>query len=95
MLGDSIFNPGLNYNVFTSPPPVGELAHEGASIIIHKSLQHFPIPLDTPLQAVALSVFLNRNISVCSLDLPPSLNFDLHDLQNLVGQLPVPFFTLR
>ena len=66
MLGDSIFNPGLNYNVFNSPPPAGERAHGGASIIIHKSLQHSPISLDTPLQAVALSVLLNRKISVCS-----------------------------
>ena len=94
MLGDSIFNPGLNYNVFNSPPPAGERAHGGASIIIHKSLQHSPIPLDTPLQAVALSVLLNRKISVCSLYLPPSLHFDLHDLQSLVDQLPAPFFLL-
>ena len=94
MLGDSIFNPGLNYNVFDSPPPTGERAHGGASIIIHKSLQHSPIPLDTPLQAVALSVLLNRKISVCSLYLPPSLDFDLHDLQSLVDQLPVSFLLL-
>ena len=94
MLGDSIFNPGLNYNVFNSPPPTGEHAHGGASIIIHNSLQHSPIPLDTPLQAVALSVLLNRKISVCSLYIPPSLDFDLHDLQSLVDQLPVPFLLL-
>ena len=94
MLGDSIFNPGLNYNVFNLPPPTSERAHGGASIIIHKSLQHSPIPLDTPLQAVALSVLLNRKISVCSLYLPPNLDFDLHDLQSLVDQLPVPFLLL-
>ena len=94
MLGDSIFSPGLNYNVFNSPPPTGECAHGGASIIIHNSLQHSPIPLDTPLQAVALSVLLNRKISVCSLYLPPSLDFGLHDLQSLVDQLPVPFLLL-
>ena len=94
MLGDSIFNPGLNFNVFNSPPPTGERAHGGASVIIHKSLQHSPIPLDTPLQAVALSVLLNRKISVCSLYLLPSLDFDLHDLQSLVDQLPVPFLLL-
>ena len=82
MLGDSIFNPGLNYNVFNLPTPTGEFAHGGASIVIHKSLQHSPIPLDTSLQAVALSVLLNRKISVCSLYLPPSLEFDLHDLQS-------------
>ena len=60
MLGHSIFNPGLNYNVFNSPPPAGECAHGGASIIIPNSLQHSPIPLDTPLQAVALSSAANK-----------------------------------
>ena len=88
MVGDSIFNPGLNYNGFNSLPPTGEGAHGGVPIIIHKSLQH------SPLQAVALSVLLNRKISVCSLYLPPSLDFDLHDLQSLVDQLPVPFLLL-
>ena len=94
MLGDPIFNPGLNYNVFNSPPPTGERAHGDASIIIHKSSQHSPIPLDTLLQAVAPSVLLNRKISICSLYLPPSLGFDLHDLQSLVDHLRVPFLLL-
>ena len=37
---------------------------------------------------------MNRKISVCSLHLPRSLDFDLHDLQSLVDQLPVPFLLL-
>ena len=56
-LGNSFFNPGLNYTIFNSPPPVGVRAHGGAAIIVNKSLQHSTIQLNTTLQAVALCFF--------------------------------------
>ena len=37
-LGPEVFNPGLNYSIFSSAPPAGDSAHGGAAIIVHKSL---------------------------------------------------------
>ena len=94
MLGNYTFNPGLDYKIFNSPPPAGERAHGGAAIIVNKSLQHSLISLNTTLQSVAVSVLLDRMITVCSLYLPPDLDFNIRDIQNLIDQLPAPFLLL-
>ena len=94
MLGNSLYNPGMNFNIFNSPPPLGDRAHGGAAIIVSKSLQHSIIPLNTSLQAVALSVVLDRRITVCSVYLPPNLDFNIVNMQLLINQLPAPFLLL-
>ena len=94
MLGNYTFNPGLDYKIFNSPPPAGERAHGGAAIIVNKSLQHSLISLNTTLQSVAVSVLFDRMITVCSLYLPPDLDFNISDIQNLIDQLPAPFLLL-
>ena len=63
-LGPEVFNPGLNYNIFSSAPPAGDRAHGGAAIIVHKSLQYSPLPIVTDLQAVALTVVLDKQITI-------------------------------
>ena len=93
MLGNSSYNPGLNYSIFNSSP-VGGGTHGGAAIIVKNSLQHSKIALNTNLQAVALSVILDKRITVCSLYLPPHLVFNIRDVQSLINQLPTPFLLL-
>ena len=94
MLGTDNFNPGLNYNIFDCAAPAGGRAHGGAAVIIKKSLQHSLINLNTSLQAVALRVILEREVTVCSLYLPPKVTFNITDIQNLIDQLPTPFLIL-
>lgn len=94
MLGNSPYNPGLNYSIFKSYPPTGDRAHGGAAIIINKSLQHSTIQLNTTLQAVAISVILEKRITICSLYLPPDLAFNIGDIQSLIDQLPAPLLLL-
>ena len=94
MLGNSSYNPGMNFNIFNSPPPPGDRAHGGAAVIVSKSLQHTRVPLNTNLQAVALSIILDRTITVCSVYLPPDLDFNIIDVQILINQLPAPFLLL-
>ena len=93
-LGTDSFNPGLNYVLYRSPPPASDRAKGGAAIIIKKSLQHSLLKLNTHLQAVAIQVILDRQLTICSLYLPPDLTFNVNDLQVLVNQLPSPFLIL-
>ena len=65
-LDPEIFNPGLNCNIFSSAPPAGDHSRRGAAIIVHKSLQYSPLPVVTDLQAVALTVVLDKQITICS-----------------------------
>ena len=55
---------------------------------------HSHIPLNTNLQAVAVSITLHRVITLCSIYIPPSSRLSLKDLDDLVPQLPSPFILL-
>ena len=83
-LGPEVFNPELNYNLFSSAPPAGDRAHGGAAIIVHKSLQYSPLPIVTDLQAVALTVILDKQITICSIYLPPRAAFTNAEIQFLL-----------
>jgi len=50
--------------------------------------------LNTPLQAVAARVTLNKVVTFCSIYLPPSDHIAKTDLINLIEQLPSPSFVL-
>ena len=93
-LGLGTYNPGLDYNIFTSPPVLSDRAKGGAAVICSKSLQHSPISLTTTLQAVAVQLILDKTITVCSIYLPPDLVLNKNELQNLISQLPAPFLLL-
>ena len=93
-LGDGMFNLGLNYSLYRSAPPAGDRAKGGAAVAVHKRLQHSAIALNTNLQAVAVRVTLEKEITICSIYLPPDFNYSVADVQFLINQLPGPFFLL-
>lgn len=93
-LDPETFNPGLNYEISTSTPTVGDWMHGLAAIIVSKSLEYSPVALSTNLQAVALRIILDKQITVSSIYMPPRSNFSDADIQWLIDQLPQPFFIL-
>ena len=52
------------------------------------------IKLSTDLQAVAVSVTLEKEITLCSVYIPPSFALRSEHLNSLLKQLPSPFFLL-
>lgn len=62
----------------------------GSGILIRKDIPHSEIKLDSPLQAVACRISLPEPISLCSVYLPPSSNWNSNDLLSLVCELPPP-----
>ena len=65
----------------------------GASIFVKSS---FPqkIDLQTELQATAVSVTLDREITICSVYIPPSFSLNSQHLDNLLQQLPSHYILL-
>ena len=86
---DNIIFKGFNlYNyIYTA----GQKPSGGSSILVHSSYPQREIKLSTDLQAVAVSVSLEKEITICSLYIPP--NFTLHSqhLNSLLEQLPSPY----
>ena len=105
-LGDQSPNVGSNYAFYRSPPLIGIRAQGGTGIIVHRSVNHRIIQLNTVLQACAVQVFTTKWVTLCSLYLDPSIEnrledisgnprqLELHDLQTLVDQLPQPFMLM-
>ena len=64
----------------------------GVALLINKSYLFSEVHLNTPLQAVAARVTLNKVVTFCSIYLPPSDHVAKTDLINLIEQLPSLFF---
>ena len=62
-----------------------------ASIFVKSSFPQRKIDLQTELQATAVSVTLDREITICSIYIPPSFSLKSKHLDNLLQQLPSPF----
>jgi exonuclease III/ribonuclease HI len=66
----------------------------GTAILIENSVSHQRISLSTTLQAGAVRVSLVRSITVCSIYLPPRMDFNIAQLENLLNQLPKPYILM-
>ena len=66
----------------------------GASIFVKSSFPQRKIDLQTELQATAVSVTLDREITICSVYIPPSFSLNSQHLDNLLQQLPSPYVLL-
>ena len=72
----------------------GGKAHGGVAVLVRKGISALTIDINTPLQAVAVSVKLRKRITVCSIYLPPGQLVQSRQLEELIQQLPEPFLLL-
>ena len=80
----------FNYCLYRHDELYGERRHGGVALYINNNFTHSEIQLQTDLQAVACTVFLNgRNIDICSIYIPP--NSDTQELLNKLNALVVQF----
>ena len=66
----------------------------GVAVIVNNFVPHHSLRLDSTLQAVAVSISLNKTITLCSVYLPPRLQIDIEKLDHLIDQLPKPFILM-
>ena len=69
-------------------------ASGGSSILVNSSLPQREIKLKTDLQAVAVSDTLEKEITLCSVYIPPSFSLRSEHLNSLLQQLPSPYMLL-
>ena len=66
----------------------------GSSIFVKSSCPQRHIDLSTELQATAVSVTLDKEITIYSVYIPPSFSLTSEHLNSLIQQLPTPYLLL-
>ena len=69
----------------------GQRPSGGSSILVHSSCPQRAIKLVTNLQAVAVSVTLDKEITICSVYIPQNFHLETGHLDTLLKQLPSPY----
>ena len=86
---DNIDIKGVNiYNYIHSE---GQRPSAGSSIFVKSCLPQREIKIKTQLQAVAVSVTLDKEITVCSVYISPAFTLTTEHLQSLLSQLPASY----
>ena len=63
-------------------------------MFVKSSFPQRKIDLQTELQATAVSVTLDKEITICSVYIPPSFSLNSQHLDSLLQQLPSPYIIL-
>jgi len=82
-----------HYAIVHSKPVRQDMHERGAAILIHNRVNYDIINLQTTLQAAAISIYLDRRYTVCSLYLPHH-PVDLASMEQLINQLPHPLILM-
>ena len=83
------------YSVFRKDLTASTVAHGGVALAVHHSVPASHIPLRSPLQAVAARLHvMHRDVTICSVYLPPGIALPLSELRRLMLELPSPVVLL-
>ena len=72
MLGQNITLCPRDYVIYHSKNDLGTDNYGGSALLIRRDIAHSPITLNTPLEAVAVQIRLDRIYTICSLYLSPN-----------------------
>lgn len=78
------------FEIYRTDGPIRERACGGVMTAIASKILSENIPINTNLQAVATRVHTDPSISICNIYLPPDLNINIDQLQDLIRQIPGP-----
>ena len=82
------------FNVYNHIHSECQRSSGGTSIFVKSSCPQRHIDLSTELQAAAVSVTLDKEITICSVYIPPSFSLTSEHLNSLIQQLPTPYLLL-
>lgn len=80
-----------NYKLYYSNRTICGRASGGAAILARTDYPTALVPLQTTLEAIAITIQLESNITICNLYIPNQKPFSSSDIENLIQRLPHPF----
>lgn len=69
-------------------------ASGGVAIFTETSYPAQEIPIISHLEVIEIRLKAKENLTICNIYLPNLTNFNLNDIQDIINQLPTPFFLL-
>ena len=75
-----------DFNTYNYIYSEGQRPSGGSSILVHSSCPQREIKLVTNLQAVAVSVTLDKEITICSVYIPPNFHLETEHLDTLLNR---------
>ena len=94
MMGNVIPPCPTEYVKYDIPHDPNRGSHGGVLLYVRHDIPQKSFTLQSPLQAVAVQLYLQRKYTICSLYLPPNEPINENDIKYLVRQLPQPFLIL-
>jgi exonuclease III len=82
------------FQVFTKNRISCSRASGGVAIFTDTSYPAQEIPIISHLEVIAIRLKAKENLTICNIYLPNLTNFNLNDIQDIINQLPAPFFLL-
>jgi hypothetical protein len=58
--------------------------------MVKKEIPAYQLPINTQLESVAVTIQLAKKLNICNVYIPPNKDFYLHDINNLLNQIPSP-----
>ena len=66
------------------------IVHGGVALFIHQDIAFYEVQMQTPLQAVAIRIYINQPITICNVYIPGSCPFRDQQLSQILSQLAPP-----
>ena len=79
-----------HYNIFNTEGHHNRTEHEGAALLIHEEIPMRLVNSTTDLQAIAMEVYIDRPMTVCSIYNSENHSLTEELLNNLIRQRPQP-----
>lgn len=93
-LGEKHKNVIRRYNVFRKDRSTSQIASGGVAIIVPPNIPAKEIQLNTNLEAIAVTIMMHRQVTLCSIYLPPGTPVTRKQLYNLLDEIPEPYILL-
>lgn len=69
-------------------------ASGGVAILIRNDFQTESVPLKSDLEAVAVTIWWPKKVTICNIYIPPNMDLKQDDIRELIRQLPAPYVLL-
>ena len=96
--GDVAPYPPRGYTLKAAQPVIQYQPHtrpsRGVITLIRQDIPYYHIPLNTQLEAIALRINLDGEVTICNIYITPNETLTTNQLQSLIDQLPRPFILL-